>query len=82
MRGLEDISVKLHTEDKGFDIEFRFEGNEFFSNSTLRKTFIVPKENVIEKIIGTEIEWKDGKNITEKKVKKKNKKGKITKTVQ
>ena len=39
---------------------------------------MMPKENVIEKIVGSEIQWKDGKNITEKKVKKKskNKKGK------
>jgi len=29
---------------------------------------------VIEKCVGSEIEWKDGKDVTKKKVKKKNKK--------
>ena len=78
MRGLEDISCKLHTEDAGFDLEFKFEANDFFNNTSLTKTYMIPKENVIEKIIGSNIEWKEGKNITEKKVKKKskNKKGK------
>ena len=32
------------------------------------------KSNVIEKCEGTEIDWKEGKNVTEKKVKKKSKK--------
>ena len=76
MRGLEDVTCKLHTDDAGYDLEFRFENNDFFNNSVLKKTYVIPKENVIEKIVASEIQWKDGKNITEKKVKKKNKKGK------
>ena len=84
MRGLEDITCKLHEDDAGFDLEFRFESNDFFTDTVLKKNFVVPKEHVIEKIVGTEIQWKEGKNITEKKVKKKskNKKGKSTKTVE
>ena len=76
LRGLEDVTCKLHTDDAGYDLEFRFENNDFFNNSVLKKTYVIPKENVIEKIVASEIQWKDGKNITEKKVKKKNKKGK------
>jgi len=46
------------------------------------------KQNVIEKCEGTEIEWKEGKDITKKKIKKKSKKTKnaasktVTKTVE
>lgn len=41
------------------------------------------RQNVIEKCLGTDIKWKEGKNITEKKIKKKskNKKTKENKTV-
>lgn len=46
------------------------------------------KQNIIEKCEGTQINWKDGKNVTEKKVKKKQKNKKtgqnrqVTKTVE
>lgn len=45
------------------------------------------KQNIIEKCEGTEIDWKDGRDVTKKKIKKKskNKKGPnktITKTVE
>lgn len=41
------------------------------------------KQNIIEKCQGTEIAWKDGKDVTKKKVKKKqkNKKGGPNKTI-
>ena len=55
MRYLEDISCKLHTDDEGFDLTVRFEANDSFSNTVLTKSYIIPNENVIEKIIGTEI---------------------------
>ena len=46
------------------------------------------KQNVIEKCEGTEISWKDGKDVTKKKIKKKSKNKKaggsktVTKTVE
>jgi hypothetical protein len=41
------------------------------------------KQNIIERCEGTEIAWKDGKDVTKKKIKKKNKKKQtITKTVE
>lgn len=45
------------------------------------------KQNIIEKCQGTEISWKDGKDVTKKKVKKKSKNKKagaktVTKTVE
>lgn len=70
---LQDITVKLHTEGYGFDIIFTFEKNEHFTNTELKKSFYQSKQNIVEKCEGTVINWKEGKNITEKKVKKKQK---------
>jgi len=39
------------------------------------------KQNVIEKSEGTEIAWKDGKDVTVKKIKKKSKKKGQNKTI-
>ena len=84
---LQDISCDLHTVGYGFDLKFTFEKNDYFDNEVLKKSFIMTKQNIIEKCEGTEIAWKDGKNVTEKKIKKKQKNKKtaqsrtITKTV-
>ena len=76
MMYLQDVTCKLHEEGYGFDIIFEFEKNDYFTNSILRKTYVMSRQNIIEKCEGTTIEWKEGKNVTEKKVKKKNKKTK------
>lgn len=82
-----DVACTLHTEGYGFDLIFSFEKNDYFSNETLKKTFVMTKQNVIEKCEGTEIAWKDGKDVTKKKIKKKSKGKKaggnktVTKTV-
>jgi nucleosome assembly protein 1-like 1 len=76
------VTCKLHDEGYGFDIVFEFEKNDYFTNTILKKTYIMSRQNVIEKCEGTKVEWKEGKNITEKKIKKKNKKsGKKTEKV-
>lgn len=77
---LQDVQSILHKEGFGFDLVFTFEKNDYFTNETLKKSFVMTKQNVIEKCEGTEIAWKDGKDVTKKKVKKKPKKkgGKAT----
>lgn len=82
-----DVHCVQHTQGYGFDLTFTFEKNDYFTNETLKKTFIMTKQNVIEKCEGTEIAWKDGKDVTKKKVKKKSKSKKagaktVTKTVE
>jgi nucleosome assembly protein 1-like 1 len=85
---LQDVTCKLHEDGYGFDLIFTFEKNEYFSNTELKKTYKMTRQNIIEKCEGTVINWKDGKNVTEKKVKKKQKNKKtaqnrtITKTVE
>lgn len=84
---LQDIQCDLHTTGYGFDLTFTFEKNDYFKNAQLKKTFVMTRQNIIEKCEGTEIEWKDGKDVTKKKIKKKQKAKKgqpgktITKTV-
>lgn len=85
---LQDITCKLHEDGYGFDIIFTFEKNDYFTNTELKKTYKMTKQNIIERCEGTVIVWKEGKNITEKKVKKKSKNKKnaaartVTKTVE
>jgi nucleosome assembly protein 1-like 1 len=78
---LQDVQCKLHSEGYGFDLVFTFEKNDYFTNETLTKSFIMTRQNVIEKCQGSEIQWKDGKDVTKKKIKKKSKKKGQTKTI-
>jgi len=43
-----------------------FNENEHFSNTELKKIFIMKDDEEPLKGEGTEIEWKEGKNITKK----------------
>jgi len=63
--------VEKHTTD--FSLTFHFAPNDYFENSSITATFYVDEDEVVSKIVGTEIQWKEGKNITEKLVKKRKK---------
>jgi len=99
LKHLTDIKVHYKEEPMGFTLEFLFTPNEYFENSVLTKTYemkCIPDEMdpftfegpEIHKCKGSPIEWKKGKNVTVKTVKKKQKhksKGSVrtvTKTVQ
>jgi nucleosome assembly protein 1-like 1 len=77
-----DVAVEtLEGETEGFAIVFRFAENPFFTNTELRKTFTMARQNddaVLSKATGTKVEWKEGKNlgvkVVSKKVKAKGKK--------
>jgi len=96
---LEDIKI-VYADNKGLDftLEFHFSENEFITNKVLTKSYVVEckvDENdpfsfegpSIVKVTGCKIDWKKGKNITVKTVKKKQRhKGRgqtrtVTKTV-
>ncbi|KAL3337532.1 hypothetical protein AABB24_029927 [Solanum stoloniferum] len=86
---LRDIKWSKIDDPKGFKLEFFFETNPYFKNTLLTKTYhmIDEDEPILEKAIGTEIEWCPGKCLTQKILKKKPKKGSknakpITKTEQ
>lgn len=99
LKHLTDIKVQYKENPMGFILEFHFSPNEHFENSVLIKKYemkCTPDEEdpfsfegpEIHKCKGTVIDWKKGKNITVKTIKKKQKhksKGSVrtvTKTVQ
>ncbi|XP_057968032.1 nucleosome assembly protein 1;2-like isoform X2 [Malania oleifera] len=77
LKYLKDIKWFRIDDPKGFKLEFCFETNPYFKNSILTKTYhmIDEDEPILEKAIGTEIEWYPGKCLTQKLLKKKPKKG-------
>jgi len=66
-----------------FSIHFHFTPNEYFENEVLTATLHIKEPRECSKIVGTEIKWKEGKNLTKKTVQKKqrNKKTGQTRTV-
>lgn len=81
-----DIRSRLadSSEQMAFTLEFEFAENDFFSNKVLTKTYklqnMIDEDNPLgyegPEIIscqGCKIEWKPGKNVTEKIVKKRQK---------
>ena len=64
---------------KKLSLYFYFSENEWFSNTKVAKHFDF-EETEILKSYGDQINWKEGKNITIKIVKKKGKKGAAKKT--
>lgn len=59
--------VKEDSEKKDYTLVFTFSENDHFTNTELRKKFIYVGEET-DKTEGTEINWKEGKNVTVKKV--------------
>merc|ERR1719339_306500 len=99
LKHLTDIQLKFHDEPMGFTLEFQFTENEHFTNKVLTKYYemkCVPEKEdpfsfegpEIFKCKGCSIDWKKGKNVTVKTIKKKQKHKSrgavrtITKTVQ
>ncbi|XP_047620526.1 nucleosome assembly protein 1-like 2 [Phacochoerus africanus] len=83
---LTDIKVKLSDpgEPLSFTLEFHFKPNEYFKNDLLTKTYVLKSRlayydphpyrgTAIEYCIGCKIDWNEGKNVTLKTVKKKQK---------
>lgn len=64
-------------ETVGFKLSFTFKENPYFTNTLLTKTYhmLDDTEPVLERSEGCSIDWKPGKNVTVKIMKKKPKKG-------
>jgi len=63
-------------DNNDFTIVFSFAPNDYFENNSISAKFFLVEDDVAEKIEATEIQWKEGKNITQKSItkRKKNKK--------
>ncbi|XP_004592808.2 nucleosome assembly protein 1-like 2 [Ochotona princeps] len=83
---LTDIKVRLSEpgEPLSFTLEFHFKPNEYFKNELLTKTYVLKSKlsyydphpyrgTAIEYSTGCEIDWNEGKNVTLRTVKKKQK---------
>jgi len=75
LKHLTDIKVSFPDKEcaETFCLTFEFSANEYFKNSVLTKTFnmeSVPEGTTLKDIVSSEIEWKEGKNVTVKKVQK------------
>ncbi|XP_077674414.1 nucleosome assembly protein 1-like 4 isoform X1 [Eretmochelys imbricata] len=86
LKHLQDIKVKFSEpgQPMSFSLEFYFEPNDYFTNSVLTKTYKMKSEPdktdpfsfegpEIVDCEGCTIEWKKGKNVTVKTIKKKQK---------
>jgi nucleosome assembly protein 1-like 1 len=80
LKHLKRIELEITAENNDFTLVFHFEENEFFTNTELRKKFFfADKATIVDedededfptKSEATEINWKEGKNITKKVVQK------------
>jgi nucleosome assembly protein 1-like 1 len=78
LKYLTDVSSTTLAEDEGigFRLEFYFKPNEFFSNAKLTKTYYMEDSDYhdIERAEGTPIDWKEGRNLTVRTIKKRQRK--------
>ncbi|XP_069362347.1 nucleosome assembly protein 1-like 1 isoform X3 [Maniola hyperantus] len=81
---LQDITVQMYEDPIGFTLEFHFAPNDYFTNTILTKEYSMKckpdEESPLEfegpeiyACKGCEINWKKGKNVTVKTIKKKQK---------
>ncbi|KAF3625868.1 hypothetical protein FXO37_30641 [Capsicum annuum] len=78
LKYLKDIKWCKLDDRKGFKLEFFFDTNPFFKNTVLVKTYHMIDDDddpILEKAIGTKIEWHPNKCLTQKILKRKPKKG-------
>lgn len=82
LKHLKDVDTVRTTEpQKTLSVNFHFNENEFFDEKLLNlKIFYKGDDDDVEKIEGTVISWKEGKDPTKKKVKKKQKHKKTNET--
>jgi nucleosome assembly protein 1-like 1 len=77
---LSDVFAKKNEEPESIYVEFHFRENPFFSNTKLSYTVRYKEHDEPEGVEGSVIDWKEGKNLCQKKIKKKQKHKKTNET--
>ena len=78
LQHLKKIESEGNVDNDNFTLTFTFEENPHFTNDVIKVTFHVGEDQEPLKVESTVINWKEGKNITRKVIKKKkNKKVKV-----
>jgi len=77
-----EIDESVKDKKKKISATLHFSENEYFSNKSLTLSILYKDEEgeEVEKTEGTEIEWMDGKDLTKKRIKKKQKHKKSNET--
>lgn len=73
MRRIEYFPSEDKEHPHNFTLKFHFAPNDFFENDVVIKEFQMEDEREAKKTECTELKWKEGKNVTKKTVKKKQK---------
>ena len=76
---LTDVTCTDFPDGLGFELNFHFTANPFFTNTILSKKYEVPNlltedEPILKNVSGTEIEWKKNQSLTYREVTKKQRK--------
>ena len=72
LKQLKRIEATKAEDESKLTVVFHFNENDYFTNQTITKSFDIEGDE-IKKSYGDKIEWKEGKNVTVKLIKKKNK---------
>jgi nucleosome assembly protein 1-like 1 len=69
LQHLKNIAILKEENSKNYSLVFEFSENEFFSNTHLKKRFVFGEDDSNPDYSeSTKINWKNGKNITVKKI--------------
>lgn len=70
LKHLKSISYTNEDNTNNFTVTLKFGPNDYFTNETLTKKFYVNDDDEVTKTEGVTINWKEGKNLTVKTIKK------------
>jgi nucleosome assembly protein 1-like 1 len=72
LKSLRHVETSRDEKPKSLSVKFYFNDNEFFENKDITLKVIYKGDtDEVQKLEGTQINWKEGKDPTKKKIKKK-----------
>ena len=74
---LKDIRIDYNDDKVSFTVTLKFEPNDYFNNTEIKKTYFFNEDNELDKVESTLINWTSEEKNPMKELKKKQKKSKI-----